>query len=189
MDKSLYQEFPCDLCGSKSAVEVPHCREYIETKEPIHICRECGFIYVKYRRNAQDIAKTWSEDIYGGVYSPIIPAVRGRLAYVAGYLDEQVNVRDKRLCDIGAGQGQFLRTIRGEEFGAKVFGIEPSSSNCELLNKQDIDNFCGTIEEFRASKKFNEIGKFDIVTVMWTLENCMSCTDMLNSANSLFKKR
>ena len=119
------REFPCDLCGSREAVEVPHAREYTNG-QPMHICTHCGFVYVRRRRSASRIAEVWSEDLFGANYTAAIPAVKARLTYVAEFLDQSLGLRNKRVCDIGAGEGVFLDLIRQERYGASVFGIEAS---------------------------------------------------------------
>ena len=48
--------FNCDLCDSAAAGEVPHAREYTGG-QPIHICSDCGFVYVRERRDPQAIAE------------------------------------------------------------------------------------------------------------------------------------
>ena len=78
MQESTYTEFPCDICGSSDAVEIPHVRDYTGG-QPIHICTKCGFVYVQQRRSAEAIAEVWSEEIFGAGYTAAIPAVRARL--------------------------------------------------------------------------------------------------------------
>lgn len=187
-----YKLFPCDLCGSEDAVEVPHCREYTNG-EVIHICKQCGFVYVKKRRSAFDIAKAWSDELYGAGYisaadySARIPAVKARHTYVADFLDVTINLRDKEVCDFGTGEGQFLEIIRKAEYGASVFGIEPSKQNCERLLELRIRHFNGTIEDFSASPEYMNY-RADIVTIMWTLENSGSCKDVLSVAYETVKE-
>src|SRR3990167_2103037 len=87
--RNRYTEFLCDLCASRDAVEVPHCREYTNN-QPVHICKNCGFVYVKYRRSAYDIARDWSNVVYGNqftrtTYTARIPAVKARQVYVADF--------------------------------------------------------------------------------------------------------
>ena len=186
LEKKLtcYEEFPCDLCGSKDAVEVPKARDYTNN-QPVHICKHCGFVYVKLRRSAEEIAKTWSEELFGSDYTARIPAVKARQVYVADFIDVNIGLKGKEVCDVGTGEGQFLEIIR-KEYGAEVFGIEPSKSNCAKLTKLGIRNFNGTIENYLAGAK-NKDYKADIVTIMWTLENCRSCRDMLKGAYQILK--
>ncbi len=179
------KEYSCDLCGHNQAVEVPHCREYTDG-QAIHICVNCGFVYVKYRRSAEDIASSWSDEIFGDGYTARIPAVKARQVYVAETIDTELGLRGKRFGDIGAGEGQFLEIVQSDEYGAKVFGIEPSAQNCDLLKKAGIDFFHGIAEEFRDSNVF-EKNKFDIVTIIWTLENSQSCRNMISIAHEMLK--
>ena len=50
--------FPCDICGSEDAVELPEGRLYNDGT-PLHVCRSCGFVYCRERRSAQAIADNW----------------------------------------------------------------------------------------------------------------------------------
>lgn len=177
-----YTNFPCDLCGSWEAVEVPYARLYTND-QAVHICKDCGFVYVKSRRSPEAIARSWSEELFGKNYTARIPAVKARQTYVADFLDVSIGLKDKLLVDIGAGEGQFLEIVT-REYGAKVFGIEPSSVNCENMNNAGFDCFEGTIEDYAA---FEDSKKADVVSILWTLENCCSCRDMLDAAHDILK--
>ena len=177
-----YQEFPCDICGNTDAVEVPHSSEYTND-QPIHICRYCGFVYVKKRRSAEKIAEVWSHDIFGSGYTAAIPAVKARLTYVAEFLATNLEICNKIVCEIGAGEGEFLNMIREPKYGALPFGIEPASANCERLRGLGIDCYEGTIEQYVESQP----KKADVVVILWTLENCQSCRAMVNGALQLLK--
>ena len=89
-------------------------------------------------------------------------------------------------CDIGAGEGLFLKNVCDQGFGAEVFGIEPSERNCADMTAASVPCFKGTIEEFLEDTKMAD-KRFDIVTVMWTLENCRSCRVMVDAAWELLK--
>lgn len=180
------RDYPCDLCGRTEAFEVPHARDYTGG-QPIHICQHCGFVYVKARRSAQAIADEWSDSIFGSGYTAAIPAVKARQVFVAEFLRQTLGLKGKRVCDIGAGEGQFLAIVRQPPYEAQPFGIEPSKQNCELLGRMGIPAFQGTIEDY-AAKRLREDQKFDVVTIMWTLENCHSCRDMLAAAHSMLRE-
>ena len=185
-----YRDVPCDLCGSDDAVEAPHARLYTNN-QPVHICKQCGFVYVKKRRTANEIARAWSDEIYSDdfgedTYTARIPAVKARQTYVADFADVNIGLKGKVLCDIGAGEGQFLEIVSGRDYQAKVFGIEPSEENCLMLTKRDFPKFNGTIGDYTKSGLF-EGQKFDVITMMWTLVNCYSCVDMVSSAHEMLK--
>ncbi|MBI4135766.1 methyltransferase domain-containing protein [Candidatus Uhrbacteria bacterium] len=189
MTEEQSKEFPCDLCGAVDAIEVPHARKYTEN-QPIHICTRCGFVYVKQRRSAKAIADTWANEWYKNKehgYTSQIPAVKARLTYVADFINSHIPLQGKEVCDIGAGEGDFLKMIR-DEYGARVFGIEPSHDNCARLTKMGMPNFDGTIEEYITTGQSKNY-QADVVTIVWTLENCVSCRDMLSAAYSIVKDR
>lgn len=173
-------EFPCDLCGSGDALEVPHVREFTGG-QAIHICAACGFVYVRERRSADDIAASWTEDIFGAGYTARIPAVTARLTYVAETLDVELGLAGKDVCEIGAGEGEFLAMLK-DRYGARVFGIEPSPANCERMRGLGVECFAGTIEAYDGAEV-----SFDLVTILWTLENCQDCVAMLRAAHRLLK--
>ena len=182
-DIGSYTVFRCDLCGEDRPVEVPYARLYTGD-QPVHICGNCGFVYVRERRSAKEIARVWSDQIYGSVYSAQNnPAVIARQIFVAEFLAGNSDIAGKRICDIGAGEGLFLKYL-AERYSTIGFGIEPSLHNCKLLADAGIGCFNGTIEQFNESLQGSSY-QADVVTIMWTLENCTSCIDMLKGARAL----
>ena len=189
--KLNYQECPCNVCQTKEVVEVPYCREYTND-QPVHICKNCGFVYAKFRRTAKEIADSWSDDMYHKEeefsdthYTARIPAVKARQTYMADTIDTQIGLKGKYLADIGAGEGQFLEIV-SEQYQGKVFGIEPSVKNCQIMDKSGFKNFEGSIEDYAASAQC-KTNEFDIVTAMWTLAACFSATDMIQAAYKMLK--
>jgi SAM-dependent methyltransferase len=173
--------FPCDLCGAMDAVELPHAREFTGD-QPIHICTTCGFVYVKERRSAEEIAASWTEDLFGAGYTAAVPGVAGRLSYVAEFVEQSVGLRGRAVAEIGAGEGFFLELAR-DHYGASVFGIEPSPANCERMSGLGMDCVAATIEGYDGSRD----GSFDFVMVLWTLENCQDLHALLGGARRLLK--
>lgn len=177
-----YRTYACDICGEEETLEVPHAREYTNG-QAIHICKGCGFVYVKERRSHKAVADIWSNQLFGEVYTSATPLVQSRHIYVAEFLDQQIGLRDKLVLDVGAGEGNFLRTVR-DLYGAKVFGVEPSLENCKKLDGLGIDNYCGTLEEFYGSGRNLQP---DVATMMWTLENSVNPRSMLDYCHSILK--
>jgi 2-polyprenyl-3-methyl-5-hydroxy-6-metoxy-1,4-benzoquinol methylase len=171
----------CDLCGSSDAAEISEARFYTDGV-PLHACRDCGFVYIRRRRSAQAIADSWSDDLYGSHYTAALPAVQARQTFVAAFIDSTIGLAGKRVCDIGAGEGLFLDMIRAPKYGASVFGVEPSAANGRLMDEMEIANFVGTVEAYQESRPSE---RFDLVTIIWTLENCQSCQTMLDAARDL----
>ena len=183
-------EFPCDLCNSKESIELPYCREYTNG-QIFSICKKCGFIYAPYRRTAKEVADTWSNQLFGdpkvlthSSYSARNPHVKARQTYVAEFIDTHAGLAGKKLVDIGAGEGQFLELA--QNYGTKVFGVEPSVKNCAQMKEKNIPCFTGTAEEYLETLKENT-EKADIVTTMWTLECSQSPQNLLKTAYHTLK--
>lgn len=164
------KDFNCDVCNSDKSIEVPYSRYYTKNAEPLFICMNCGLVYAKSRRSIKAVADSWNEEIFGNNideknYTSENPWIKGRLTFVTEFIEEKVGLKGKKVCDIGAGEGLFLRMAK--EKGADVFGIEPSQKNCSKIKSYGINCFNGTIQEFVPYIKNY---KADIISVMWTLE-------------------
>ncbi len=186
-------QYSCDVCGSAEAVEIPAARVYTGG-HPIHVCTGCGLVHCRERRSSEEIAAAWSTEIYGAPdgdemgrgelsrgsmerYSALTPFVRARHVFVAEMIHQSIDLSRKRVVDIGAGQGEFLRMLWAE-YGAQVFGVEPSEANCQRMRRLEIDSFCGTAEAFAAAAS----ARYDVATIVWTLENCQSAAAVIEAA-------
>jgi 2-polyprenyl-3-methyl-5-hydroxy-6-metoxy-1,4-benzoquinol methylase len=186
----MKQKIINDFKGLGEMVEIPCSRKYCNGQS-VHVCKETGLVRSKELRSAQEIANSWSVNVYSDdfgtdTYTARVPAVKARQTYVADFADVNIGLKNKMLCDIGAGEGQFLEIITGDEYQAKAFGIEPSEKNCNSLSESGFNNFNGTIEDYAENDQYEE-NKFDVITIMWTLVNSYSCLDMVNIAYKMLK--
>lgn len=156
----------CDVCGESHARGIWVAYRYTGGDVPV-ICNNCGFVYVKERRSSAEIAEDWKRIYAEGLYDPTWPGVKARLYYVAEWIEQNVGLKDKKLLDIGSGEGQFLGLARKRDV-LRACGIEPSGGG-------------PTVEEYQPDQKF------DIVTILWTLENCGDCNAMISKARECLK--
>ena len=96
----------------------------------------------------------------------------------------KLNLKSKSICDFGAGEGEFIKMLK-KKVNFFSFGIEPSKKNCNLLTKNKIKNFQGTVEQYNEIKNKK---KFDVITVMWTLCNTSNSFEIIKIASNLIKK-
>ncbi len=186
-----YRDYACDLCGSAAAAPIASAPFYTNG-QAINVCRQCGFVYVPRRRPAKAIADVWSDELFQNEgdmsvtsYSARVPAIKARQLFVAETIDTELGLKGKSLCDIGAGEGQFLAMVK-DEYGGRPYGIEPSRRLCAKLTAGGLENFCGAIEDYvEAGQTKKET--FDVVTMMWTLECSSAPRDMLKTARDLLK--
>ena len=114
------------------------------------------------------------------------PAIRARIIFVLEMIDQEIGLKGKSLCDIGAGEGIFLDYSQRLGKGAELFGVEPSEKNCALMAKRGIKSFAGAIEDYISSETA-ELEKFDVITIMWTLEASHDCKLALKAAWKMLK--
>ena len=76
-----------DFLGKGEVIEIPHCRNYLNN-QCLYICKSTGFVLAIHNKTSDQIAKMWSDDVYGeefssASYTARIPAVKARQTYVA----------------------------------------------------------------------------------------------------------
>lgn len=183
-----YSKLINDYYGKGKTILVPYSKKITGGYE-INISKYSGLVSVVKRRSSTEIAKEWSEKIFGkkfskSNYTSKIPAVIARHTYVMETMLSKLKIASKSVCDFGAGEGEFLKMLQ-KKINFYPFGIEPSKKNCALLKKNKIKNFLGTVEDYYKTK--NE-KKFDIITAMWTLCNTSNSFEVIKIASNLIKE-
>lgn len=188
--------YACDVCGCMEAEVIEAVLPYTGGQE-VHTCRTCGFVFAQKRRLDEAIREDWAQSMfradgdfdveqtqsegYTG-YTAKIPAVVARLTYALENFDSVIGFAGKAVCDVGAGEGDFLSWVKDRKSPRSIYGIEPSEANGRLLQAQDVPHFVGGIEAYAAS---GAAGKFDVVTLSWTLENTQSARRVLETVAEL----
>ncbi|MCW0234942.1 MAG: class I SAM-dependent methyltransferase [Ferrovibrio sp.] len=188
--------FACDVCGSMEAAEIPVVPDY-SGGQTLHTCTQCGFVFAHMRRSDEAIKKDWAESMFGDAfdveqtentgytgYTAKVPAVTARLTYALENFDTLVGFKGKKVCDIGAGEGDFLEMIKSRKNPESVFGVEPSVENCRLLDGMGISCFAGGVEEYIAHPDTKK-GAFDFIGLNWTLENTQNARRVIEAVYDL----
>jgi SAM-dependent methyltransferase len=183
---SNHNEYPCDVCGTKSPISIEITKQYTGGQN-IMTCSNCGFVYIPTRRSWDEISKCWNDELFHKSYNAKIPYIYARQTYVAQTLATNVETAGKSICDIGAGDGQFLEIYKHTSPQSKLFGIEPSQQNIDIMKNLGIECMLGSIEDYEKSQEFQS-KRFDIVTMMWTLEACSNPREMLRIAKQMLSK-
>lgn len=174
----------CDICETDSPRAIPEAAEY-GLDGRIVVCGGCGFVYVPERRSEQEIADSWSNEIFGSGYSSTVPYVQARLYYVALELAGHVDLTDATVVDVGAGEGLLLRYIRDMGLASRTIGIDPGESNAAALRSAGFEAFQGTAQVAGTLPEL--ISTADVVTMTWTIENSNDCNEVLESCRALLK--
>jgi ubiquinone/menaquinone biosynthesis C-methylase UbiE len=163
----------CDLCGSGLRHFIAQSKTF--GAGGVWVCGECGFVFVPVRRSSEEIAASWGQ-IFGEGYTSRWPAVEARLRYVGALFDQRRGWKGKHVLEIGAGEGRFLDIAR-DLGAAHCSGIEPLKANADRIRRSGHTVFEGTAEQAPVGQYH-----FDVVVILWTLENCQNCTRMLEIA-------
>lgn len=193
-----FTDYPCDLCGGADFAELEAAARH--SRDPIHICKACGFVQVIRRRSEEAIGTDWDQDIYGHEdsmvvatdpsafapdfrYTSLAPWSKARQVFAADFMNQCFGLEGKRVCDVGAGEGFFLKLLR-DEYGAAVFGVEPSPEHCAQMKAAGIECFDGVFGQFARSEA-GAARRFDVATMLWTIEASQSAHAMLDQAWSV----
>lgn len=161
----------CDICDAPG-IEARYmwvAAKYTGRWQAPFICNNCGFVFARERRSSAEIAEDWKRIYAEKLYDPTWPGVKARLYYVAEWIDQNIGWTGKRLLDIGGGRGTFA-LLAGEAIGTRRLA--------ETFDPAFGDQ---TVEDFEPTEKF------DIVTILWTLENCGNANAMIAKARECLK--
>jgi 2-polyprenyl-3-methyl-5-hydroxy-6-metoxy-1,4-benzoquinol methylase len=178
------QKFPCDICGSDDPLDIP-CLIHYGLQGQIVVCRTCGFVYVPKRRSEQEIADSWSNEIFGAGYTSDVPYVQARLFWVAQEIASRIRLQDATLVDVGCGEGLFLDFIKRLQSDIRLIGVDPSEANVARLRSSGFEAVLGTAQQAANDSELNSAA--DIVTLTWTLENSNDCRSVLAACTEFLK--
>ena len=148
--------------------------------------------------NAKKSLNVWSKNIFSKKidtkkrkYSSLNPIMMSRHYYSALFFKKYLK-KNSSFCDFGTGEGNFLFELFKIRNDLKMFYVEDSKINYNLVKKnfkinfnKKIDGFNGSIEEF---DKNNKIKLFDNATLIWTLCNCVDPINVLKSIHKSLNK-
>ena len=178
------------------AIELKFLRKVSKSK--VFVSKSTGVVFNDDIKPSEYTARLWSDKIFSnktnGVKSKFTadtPLFSSRHYYAMNFLKNKINLKDKVICDFGAGEGNLLLKFSKYLNLKKLIAVEPSSKNCELIKKKFHNNkkkiptiINSTIENYdKMTKK-----KCDVAILTWTLCNCSEPLDVIKKIyNSLNK--
>ena len=139
-------------------------------------CRSCGFVFADPvpHPDVLDLYRQMDDQPYQDSSVP-------RRAQMRVLLDLALKSRPhaRTLVDIGAGTGLMVAEARA--LGLNAQGIEPSRWCVETAAAvNQVDLLCGTVQELT-----NQLGRYDIVTLVDVIEHTVDPLEMLRGAAAL----
>ncbi len=161
----------CEICGGKDLIEVlnlghhPLCDELIKIGDPaicneypieIIFCKKCNTAHQKY----QVPNKILFPDNYHYRTKATGVVLDGMRNLVNSYLTRYGSLLGLKVLDIGCNDGSLLDLFKSK--GAKTYGIEPTKSAIEAMNRHNIKK--DYFDKKNAEYLINKFGTFDIIT-------------------------
>lgn len=142
---------------------------------PLHVCKNCGLVYIRERRTSEEVADDWT-GLYQSRYSAVTPSVETQHTYLGACMENTRHLRGRRVLDVGGGKGHFAKLLR-DKYGAVAKCLDPSPENA-FWSVSPEHQLAMRIEEFPAVP-------FDIICMNFTLENCADPSAVLKKCHDL----
>jgi 2-polyprenyl-3-methyl-5-hydroxy-6-metoxy-1,4-benzoquinol methylase len=136
------------------------------------LCKNCGLVFISKQESLKEYYKKdgyYKESPNRGLRREVISRNllialgRKRLEVIKSSID--IDFNNKKVLDVGCGYGHLLYCIK-EEFGAKVYGLEPSSQVVNIGKEFfNVDIIKDVLENYNTKEKF------DIVMCNHTIEH------------------
>ncbi len=167
------------------------------SKSKVYISKNTGMVFHGDIKSSKFAADYWSKEIFSNEtigsknkFTSNTPFFGARHYYAINFL-KKINIKNKTICDFGAGEGNLILKLSNYFNHKKLIAIEPSKKNCLLIKKNFNQNkkkiplvINSTIENsIHKSKK-----KCDIAVLTWTLCNCSKPLDIIKSIYNLLNK-
>jgi 2-polyprenyl-3-methyl-5-hydroxy-6-metoxy-1,4-benzoquinol methylase len=180
----------CPICGNSSFTSFLKCVDYTVSRETFEIvsCSKCEFKFTNPRPDINSIEKYYESPNYvshtntktgliNKLYHIIkVLAIKSKIALI-----ENLQLKNKRILDIGCGTGTFLGQIKNR--GWNVKGIEPSQTAREIA----IKDFNIPVD---AELNIDKLGhhSFSVITMWHVLEHIHLLEDKVLEIFNLLEK-
>jgi len=164
--KEALEHVPCDYCGGEEFREVATRPDGLRVVE----CWRCGLAFVNPRPSEEAIEKLYGEDYFDEgaretYQRRVDEAVARKTTPEAEYVERLVELKGKRLLDVGCAYGSFLHVARLR--GAEVEGVELSDDAARLAQERlGLTVYVGTLDSLKLAG-----GSYDVVTAFEVIED------------------
>lgn len=185
----LLENIPCSLCNSQDYKTIYTSTQYANSSLTamnisLVICNKCNFIFQNPQLTNEALAKHYATNSSGETYTQ-----RGRNTRTNNLLIERVkfitesiqNISISNICDVGAGKGLLIESLRIDK-KIKKYIIEPSSALYQCTNPNIVK-----INKFIEDIDSNSV-KFDFLMCISALEHFKDPLGILKKFYNLIDK-
>lgn len=189
MKQKIYTHRPCPVCGCNIANPLfPVCL-HVEDKglpnqyEAVQ-CDYCGMCYADTTATGEDYERYYREFNYYGKRPGTIKAVELQRYQAIANLLRQHSDLEREILDVGFGDGGLLYYLKNQGF-LRIAGMDPSADSVDLLNKNGINAFCGSLQQ---KPEISQQGRYDVVISTNVLEHLFSPKLGIQNLRALLKE-
>jgi len=180
----------CALCGTAEAESVATGRDFEYDTCPNRFrfqrCNACGHVYLSPRPSVADLGVIYPSNYYAfaGGGNPLV--ARLRRIWEGGKVRlyrELVGDGERRILDVGCGNGRFLGLLR--DFGCpawELVGIDLDADAVASCRAQGFDAHVGRVEDLQAGEP-----RFDAVIMLQLIEHVEDPAAVCRSVHALLR--
>jgi SAM-dependent methyltransferase len=167
---------PCPVCGPGSFTPL-HERDRFGFPVRTQRCDGCGIVMINPQPTQQFLDLFYSSPMYRGLYSGLLrpdesfrrkraPGIRQNVLFINRLLVSRPAPPPGpvQVLDFGSGDGGFLRELRRECPGVRLYGIERGEHQSDA-SRDELDGLFARIEELPPALSF------DVITLWHVLEH------------------
>lgn len=144
-------------------------------------CKNCKFIYLNPRLDSEIIISGY-EEVEDTTF---VSQDKFRIKTFESSLEKlnrNINLKDKKILDVGSANGAFLYACKNKGFNAT--GIEPSKWLVELgKNEYNVNLVNGSFEKFEFNEKYDVIFFWDVLEHVFDLDLTRTKIDEILNKN------
>lgn len=186
LDKSLFEDCPCQACGG-TYKEV----RFVKNGYTFQKCLKCHSLFCSPRPTVQQIESLYfnspSSTFWSEVFFPSVREARREKLFKPKAKQMAQMIRDKGLkvetvCDVGAGHGLFLEELRRELPNVRLFAVEPDANSAKVCREKGIETLVATAEQAEVWHN-----RFDLVLCSEVVEHVHNVKSFVGSVQDLVK--
>jgi len=183
-----HNNYTCPACEQKNTTAFLEVKDHFLSKETFQLqqCSSCGLVFTTPRPPLERIGDYYKSEDYvshSSTKKGFVNSVYNRVRnYTLNQKVKQVRklISGKKLLDIGAGTGHFLK--RAQDSGFSVLGLEPDSDARKVALEQN------QIELRTLDQLYHlDNDSYDCVTMWHVLEHVYDLREDVNQISSLVK--
>ena len=158
------------------------------TKIDLYVSKKTGCLIPGYFHKNKKNLRVWEQRYKKKKYTSNSPHFLSRHIYTIENTKEIINFKNKRIADLGCGNGGLIKLLSSLYSFKEIIGFEASRQNCKVNSKKMRNKrikFINSSIENINEKNFKQY--FDVIFLTWTLSNTSNPLNILKKISKILK--